>query len=351
MPFVFRLEANRAIPIRIHWISISGRFWLKPFDKVVEKYGEAMLWRDLVTSMRDRDSFSRTASYWGSEVTARLVHSSILVDRLLERTHRVISRTRKVVILGFLSDRTIERLGMLGYGGTGWYRPGEDSSWPDLFDWEKSFIDKYVPPQPARVLIGGAGAGRESFHFARAGYDVVAFEPIPFFVDVMRRDLPRDCLVHAYRGKYEELPFLIPSTSEEQVVDLTTLPTFDAAVLGWCSISHVLDDADRLRALKVFANVVNGPILISFFTRNPSGDISRSRLNRWRRRLPGRNQDPAFDFRPSTGVFRTFTEEEILELCMSAGLIVQETCVHKYYSPKSYVVVRSGIGSPPPSKS
>jgi hypothetical protein len=301
-----------------------------------------MVWSEVLASMRSLAIVSSCiVSHWRSDAAARLLHSSIVGDRILERTYRIFQKGRAIVVLGFLSDRTIERLGMLGYGGLKWYRPHGESSWPDLFDWEESFIEKYMPTPPARVLIGGAGGGREPYHFGRIGYDVVAFEPIPFFVDVMRRDIPPDLLVRAYQGKYEELPFLVPSNSEEHVVDLTALPPFDAAVVGWCSISHVLDEAKRIQALKILASVVNGPILIGFFSRDPSRDVPRSRLDRWQRRFPGRNQDPAFEFRIGTGVYRMFTEEEMVRLCTSAGLLVEEACVYDYYSPKSYVVVRS----------
>ena len=62
-------------------------------------------------------------------------------------------------------------------------------------------------------------------------------------------------------------------------------------------------------------------------------------LGRLRRRLPGRNQDPAFNFQINTGVYRAFTEVEVRELCARAGFQVVDERIEDGYGHSSWVVV------------
>src|SRR5687767_14651727 len=48
-----------------------------------------------------------------------------------------------------------------------------------LFDWEEQVVREHFPPPPARVVVTGAGAGREVLALLRLGYDAVGFEPSP----------------------------------------------------------------------------------------------------------------------------------------------------------------------------
>jgi len=275
------------------------------------------------------------------EFAARLVYSTIVGDRFLRNALKTYKQVRAALVLGFLSDSAIQRLGILGYAETKSYGLREDLSWPELNDWEVSFLDRYLSAPPGRVLVGGAGAGREPYHLAKMGYDIVAFDPNPTFVEMMRRDIPAGLPVRSYQASYEDLPLLAPATSQEQAADLTTMPPFDAAILGHSSFSHILDDANLLRTLKLLACVVTGPILISFTSRDSVADTPNSRLDRWLRRLPGRNQDPTIGFRLEIGAYRQFIAQEMIELCTSAGLYIIELRVKKHFSHSSYVVVRA----------
>jgi hypothetical protein len=268
-----------------------------------------------------------------------MLRRTVLVDQILLSALRVFRRARTAVVLGFVSDATLERLGEYAYAETDWYRPHGRQTWPDLFDWEAACLEKRAPPPPARVLIGGAGAGREPYHLARMGYDVTAFDPIPFFVNAMRREIPPDLGVHAWHARYQDLPLLRSLDAPDGNLDLAAEPPFAFGIMGWTSLSHVLEKGDRLQALERFTRLVDGPVLLSVFTRAPADGQPGTSFGRIRQRLPGRNKDFAFDFQISTGVYRTFVESEIEELCERANLVILDRNIPRRQSHAGWAVV------------
>ena len=62
--------------------------------------------------------------------------------------------------------------------------------------------------RPGRLLIGGAGGGREAFALAARGYEVVAFEPSAALARSMVQHAPAGISVEALIGRYEDLPWL-----------------------------------------------------------------------------------------------------------------------------------------------
>jgi SAM-dependent methyltransferase len=277
---------------------------------------------------------------WRDECAAQLVHGTGVGDKVLASTTRAFERTRAMVALGILSDDAVDRLAELRYRSYAWYGPSQDASWPELFPWEEAFLDRYLPKEASCVLIGGAGAGREAFHVASRGHEVVAFDPIPEFVEIMVRQMPAHLSVRAFHGRYEDLPHLNRAGVGHDGVDLTSMPPFAGAILGWCSFSHILKEEACIDALRRVAGYVSGPILISFYSRNPDDETSGAWTDRIQRRLPGRNSDPTWDFRMFAGVFRAYTAAEMLDLCTRAGLSVVEARVHPRFSPQSYVIVQ-----------
>jgi hypothetical protein len=117
-----------------------------------------------------------------------------------------------------------------------------------------SWLKGALPPAPARVLLGGCGAGREALWLVEQGYEVDAFDPAPALVAVARRRLRgRAQVLH---GSYAEL------------VDGRLYEPgrgFDAIVLGWGSFSHVLGEGARLALLRACARLCPaGPTLVSW---------------------------------------------------------------------------------------
>ena len=73
------------------------------------------------------------------------------------------------------------------------------------------------PDPPGRVLIGGAGGGREAFALAARGYEVVAFEPSADLARSMVQHPPAGISVEALIGRYEDLPSLTSAATGARV--------------------------------------------------------------------------------------------------------------------------------------
>src|SRR5947207_3909412 len=88
----------------------------------------------------------------------------------------------------------------------------------------------------------------------------------------MASSIPDGCLIGANHAGYEAMPHLESATPGGPKIDLETLCPFDAAILGWSSYSHLRSQQLRIQALRSFARVTEGPILVSFFARSDPPD-------------------------------------------------------------------------------
>jgi SAM-dependent methyltransferase len=243
-----------------------------------------------------------------------LVARAIMATGAVDRTYEVVSRgyqlwhrLRSELISTLASDAVLDRLNDLGYDRA-WYRPHAAGGGKDLFPWEESAIRDYFPGPPGRILVGGAGGGREAFVLATRGYDVVAFEPSRPLVAAMAH-AARGTNVDVRSGGYEEMDVLLAAENPG---------SFDAAILGWFSFSHLRNDRARVATLKSFGRLTRGPILISFAPRE--GPIS-PKLARLRRLLPHRNErDPDGRMNIGGGLFHGVDPDQMRSLARQAGL-------------------------------
>lgn len=147
---------------------------------------------------------------------------------------------------------------------------------------ERLLLDLFLSATPGqRVLDAGAGQGSMSARLDRLGFEVTSADASEAAVEVLRRRLRGEVV----RATVTDLPF--PEAS------------FDAAVLGEV-LEHVEDDRASLTEV---ARVVR-----------PGGAIALS--------VPA---DPEL-FGPSdewAGHFRRYTREALLDVCVSAGLVVE----------------------------
>ena len=192
-----------------------------------------------------------------------------------------------------------------------------------LFDWEKDVVRDHFPMPPARVLVGAAGLGRESFALAELGYAVTAFEPVGTLVAQMRaRRQNVGPPIRIFQGAFHDMPILdrgCPSAPH----DLRNDPLFDAAVIGWGSISHLLSDAERIQTLRRFAEVTKGPILASFIVAHPEHHVDSSKgVGAWMRRRAVSRRGLS-RFRIYGGYFRLLSAEDITNLAKEVGLQVR----------------------------
>lgn len=255
-----------------------------------------------------------------TEWAARGLRATMVFDRAAT----VAGAARSALVLAFASDEVLARYSDLAYGATTSYLPDSPDFDANLFPFEEEALERYFPPPPGRILIGAAGGGREALALARRGYEVVAFEPSAPLVSGLAAHIPAGLKVSAYRATYEDLPRLAPALPGADAADLNALPRFDAAILGWGSLSHLLSEERQVAALRAMSAVTDGPVLVSFRTDPHATGEARSQRERIKRLLPGRNKIHGNYFNMQIGFYQAFSREQLESIFAQAGLRVEK---------------------------
>jgi hypothetical protein len=266
-----------------------------------------------------------------ASLAARAIRATSLVDTAYRRFDSLRSR----LITRFAPDAVLDAFNDLTYGVTGVYRPDASNYRSELFNWEQAAFARAFPAPPARVLIGGAGGGREAFALAARGYDVVAFEPSPRLAAAMSAH--DGGAVRAFVGRYEDLPDLkTPGGSE--VVSLRDLPPFDAALFGWASYSHIRHRAARVVALRAVGAITAGPLIVSFYLVNEKSVQRTSRLRKLATAIGlGGGAD---HFTTHVGFYHLSSPEELRAEAAEAGLDIVHECYDSSDGRWPYIVLR-----------
>ncbi|MBA3298336.1 MAG: hypothetical protein H0U19_15530 [Acidobacteria bacterium] len=259
----------------------------------------------------------------GRRVTAGLARG-VRFTHIVDRAYRRFDRLRSALVVAFASDRFFDEYNALAYGVTATYRPDSADFRRGLFDWEEQAVGRFFPPPPARVLVGGAGGGREAFALLDKGYTVVAFDPAEALVQAMSSQNPSGSRLRAYCGDYGTLPVLAGPSGQPGVNLRDELP-FDAAVVGWASFSHLRNDHERVRTLQRFAELTRGPILVSYFADPASSKVSPpvGGVKGWVKRRLARRGTSVFSVQ--IGYYRLLGHEEMDDLVSRSGLNVLGT--------------------------
>lgn len=243
-----------------------------------------------------------------SRLAARALKASLLVDRAAGLFDRF--RSRVVCLLA--SDHVLDAYNTLAYSGASRYRPGADGDHAEWFSWERAAIEAWFPKAPARVLIGGAGGGREARQLLKRGYQVVAFEPVAALAEGLAAQRWQGLQV--FEGRYETLPNLIEIDGGRAPRRLEDLGPFDAAIMGWGSLAHVRRADDRVSAIRSLVEEVSGPILLSVYPPLWSPTPGRA-VSHW---LYGEGAV----FSPGLGRVQTFTDAQFRDLLSDAQVEV-----------------------------
>jgi SAM-dependent methyltransferase len=237
----------------------------------------------------------------GARPWERVLARAILATRGIDKTYRLFDRLRSRAAVALAPAGVRELFNELAYGSSETYRPESPAFRRYLFPWEEAIIREYFPPPPASILVGGAGGGREALALIELGYDVVAFEPSPRLARALAEKTSERLRV--YRSSYQDLPSLAPTAVHGATVDLGALGPFDASILGWGSFSHLYSRGERAHALRSFADVTHGPVVVSFLAFSGHGGQSEV-------------------FSVYIGFYRAITERELRSLADEAGLDV-----------------------------
>ncbi|MBA2302321.1 MAG: class I SAM-dependent methyltransferase [Acidobacteria bacterium] len=255
---------------------------------------------------------------------SRLVARMIKATTAIDWAYRRFDRMRALLVTAYASDEALAAYNDLTYGAAPVYDAHASQFRERLFNWEEDFVARVFPAAPSRVLVGGAGGGREAFQLAGRGYDVTAFEPSPHLARSMAdRARASGAAVSALLGRYESLPVLQDIGNGERI-DLTLTRPFDASMLGWSSFSHIRDTRTRIAALRRFAALTDGPVVVSFFSTPPAKPAAPSSLRRVMNRLGRRSDGDAFTVH--IGFYHLSSPGEVAREVAAAGLqIVMES--------------------------
>jgi hypothetical protein len=126
-----------------------------------------------------------------------------------------------------------------------------------LREWEKQAVERHFPPR-SRILLIGAGGGREVVALHELGFDVDAYECNPDLVAAANRLL----------GELEGPEVRIVGRDE---VPEAAEPC-DGAVVGWGAYMLVRGKKRRVSMLEGLRRRImpGGPVLLSFYVRAPA---------------------------------------------------------------------------------
>lgn len=176
-----------------------------------------------------------------------------------------------------------------------------------LFPWEEEVIKKFFPPPRARILVGACGAGRELQVLSSHGYFVAGFEPLGVSAECAKSAIPKEKLVAFSNSTYEDL-------IRGKLKEIESFAPYDAVILGWASISHILENnIRRLLLEKVRKLCPVGPILISWLSATYAGPKTKF-FRRMLTRIGFKETHDRDLYSSFRGFCHTFTRDEIFNL-------------------------------------
>jgi hypothetical protein len=250
------------------------------------------------------------------------------VTHWVDRLYCAFCALRDEVALAYVSDRRWRSITADTYSRRADFYREPAYRATGLFAWEREAVDRHFPRPPARVLVGGAGGGREMLALAEMGFEVAGFEPVPRLLDALRDHLDEaQVSAPVALGGYEELVTAMEGTTTAVTgTALDTLwqaQTYDAIILGFGSFSYCVDAVTRLRLLQSVQRLCpRGPVLLSYEELAPrAGRLAG--LTTWLRallqRAPGSQLRIDGDRLGDTGFEHAFTDDEIASLAAATG--------------------------------
>lgn len=242
------------------------------------------------------------------------VKAFVIADRWVDRIARVVQTVHEGFWLGSLNADELNAVTARHFDQSQFYASGEHNQ-SGLFEWEKNSLNQYFPPR-CRVLVAGAGGGREVVALRQAGFDAEGFEC----------SLP---LVQASQKVFEKIGESnhVVHCAADRVPDGT--PTYDALLIGWTAYTHIPTKERRSLFLKALRQRVypGAPLVISFFARtSPPKDEA---LVYWTARLcqsvlRGKGRLEEGDRISFARYVHWFTKDELTEELQAVGFRVAQ---------------------------
>lgn len=255
------------------------------------------------------------------------LRAALSTTRKVSRWAQAAERVLEEAALRSLSDEALQRLTSACYARSLTHRVR-------LFDWEQAWFARDLPPPPTRILLGGAGEGREMVALRARGYEVVAFEPLAARgTTLLRLD---------YQG------LVRPQGAEQEaaVARIHQLAPYGAVLFGWGSFTHVPGAALRLAVLRAVHALSAGPLLLSVWQRPPSDPPPTDRARRLGAALVRHRGAALRAAREGdrvvahAGYAHTFSQDELSTLAAEAGYRLEwfpEGYTHATLRPQSRI--------------
>lgn len=200
----------------------------------------------------------------------RWVRALLALDRAAERVRRAQTHVRDELLWAWVPVSRRQDVTDAIYADERMYSRGGALFELGLRAYEQALLAHPRLPRGGRVLIGGAGGGRELVALHRAGYAVTAFEPSAALVQQCERTAE---LLHGTRvlqGSYGDLVAAVGGAGP--LVALREDAPYSLVWLGWRSLSHVLEPAQRRRLFAAIARLAPGaPVVLTFAPRASGG--------------------------------------------------------------------------------
>jgi hypothetical protein len=264
----------------------------------------------------------------------RWVRALQTIDRAAYYGYRLHEIVRDELLFGFLDPRVWPEVTDTAYAALDTYLPGGSRFESGLFGWEEQALEHPAFPKRGRLLLGAAGGGRELRELSARGYEVVAFEPNERLL-AGARAVGDSCGAIVHQASYADL--VRSQSGEGPLASLRRAPPFDAIVLGWGSITHLLDPAEQDALFATLRKSwPRAPVLASFYTRVDPTPPSRSatlrrRLRDGLRHVGGRARPgDQLTYVYAGGFAYCFSEIEIEGLAARAGYDVAAFAVEPF---------------------
>ncbi len=242
--------------------------------------------------------------------------------RLYRASHRLLDGSRTVLLtlhtglkacvtgfwLGVLERDALHAVADAFYSEN-WRYVDASYNLSGLMAWERAAIDRYFSDR-TRLLLVGAGGGREVLALSKLGHEVHAFE--------CNRDLVRTAhVLLAEHGIPASVGYAAPDTCP----DVGT--TFDGLIVGWGAFMLIQGRERRIELLRSMRAQTSpgAPILLSFFHRSEAERrfALTAAVANGIRRLRGRSSRVAVGDDLAPEYVHFFTREEVTAELEEAG--------------------------------
>lgn len=266
----------------------------------------------------------------------RWARALLLADRAVHSAVRFAALLRTEILLAGTDTDAREAINTAVFDAEDTYAPGGPAYARGLFAWERAALGRAPFPPSGRVLLGGAGGGRELSALCAMGYKVTAFEPSETLSAALADVASKHPGARAFRASYADL--VRAARAMGGPLESIASEDHDAVVLGWASLSHLTSHDERLALFEALrALAPRATVLVSYLGPDDDGrangrvEALRGPIRRALARWSGRPEAPAGQgFVPGAGFYERLTEDDLRALARAAGYTVA------FHDPEPY---------------